>query len=167
VKDAWVELASGAQTQTVQADAVTGQLYGQVTIGDGSAYSLRLGWGDVEITVPELTMPVAPFDGEVTMEGDYDAPGALAATWTPRSDGAFVGTKININHHAAGPTFTVCQAPGDAGGFAATATMINPLAVSTGLEFQGIDVHQIASAWVRGGCVEVRMGKRHYVQPNP
>jgi hypothetical protein len=166
-KDLEVELTAGGASQTLAGDAVTGLAYGAVTVGDGGSIALVVRYGEVEIHVPAMSPPAEPLVAEVETEGDYDAPGALRARWTPLGDGSVVGTFIAINHHAGGPTFTECRVDGAAGSFSATAPMINPLAVSTGLEFQGVDHYQYAAAQTRAGCVDVRFGARVYVQPVP
>jgi hypothetical protein len=168
IKDATLLVTSGADARVYTADPQLGGIYSQVDIGDASAsYAMRLGWGD---TVVELAaMPVA--DGSlgnpmVTTEGDYDAPGALDATWEPAQSGAFVTSRIPINHHAAGPTFTECAAPESAGAFHADADMINPLAVVTGLEFQGLQHEFVAAATTPSGCIEFRFGTQIFAFPN-
>ena len=83
----------------------------------------------------------------------------------PAKDGAFVRTTIPINHHAGGPTFTECAAPDGSGAFHADAAMINPLAVKTGLEFQGVEHVFVAAAVTPQGCVEFRFGTKIPVQP--
>jgi len=125
-------------------------------------------WGETEVELE--AMPVA--SGELadvaidTESDEYDMPGALDATWQPADDGAFVRSRIPINHHAGGPTFTECRAPTSAGAFHADANMVNPLAVQTGLEFQGIDHVFIAAARTPQGCIEFRFGTPIYAFPN-
>jgi hypothetical protein len=130
-------------------------------IGDASSsFAMTLSWGDTQIILD--AMPVA--SGELadlavdTESSTYDMPGALDATWQPPDDGAFVRTRIPINHHAGGHTFTDCHAPTSAGTFHADAEMIDPLSVQTGLEFQGIDHIFVAAAHTPQGCVEFRFG---------
>jgi hypothetical protein len=43
--------------------------------------------------------------------------------------------------------------------------MVNPLAVVTGLEFQGVDHVHLAAAVTPMGCVEFRFGKHLDVWP--
>jgi hypothetical protein len=44
--------------------------------------------------------------------------------------------------------------------------MINPLAVVTGLEFQGLHHEFVAAATTPSGCVEFRFGTQIFVFPN-
>ena len=44
--------------------------------------------------------------------------------------------------------------------------MIDPLAVITGLEFQGIEHVFVAAATTPEGCVEFRFGEQELVFPN-
>ena len=110
-------------------------------------------------------MAVAPggLDYVLTLEGDSMAPGALDLSWTPQADGALVTTLISINHHAAGPTLTACAAATAAGNLRADAEMIDPLAVVTGLEFQGANHVNVAAAWTEEGCVELRYGTQDWM----
>jgi hypothetical protein len=144
-----------------------GGIYSELDIGEASSsYAMTLSWGELEIEL--AAMPVASGmleDAMVTTEGDYSAPGALDATWAPAQTGAHVRSRIPINHHAAGPTFTECVAPESAGGFHADADMIDPLAVVTGLEFQGLEHVFVAAANTPAGCVEFRFGAQLAISP--
>ena len=55
------------------------------------------------------------------------------------------------------------HAPVSAGSFRADADMVDPLAVSTGLEFQGVSHFAFAAAETAGGCVEFRLGSQWHV----
>lgn len=168
VKDATLLVSSGAAEREYTSDPQLGGIYSMLDIGDAaSPYAMTLSWADTEVRL--AAMPVAGdtlTNPAVEIEGDYDAPGALDATWEPSDDGSFVRSRIPINHHAAGPTFTECAAPASAGTFHADADMINPLAVATGLEFQGLEHVYVASAVTPQGCVEFRFGVQIYVFPN-
>ena len=168
VKDATLVVRTGADERQYLADAQLGNIYSTVDIGDAaSSYAMTLSWGDTEVLLD--AMPVAAGDlanVAVTTEGDYAAPGALDASWDPSNQGAFVRSRIPINHHAGGPTFTECAAPESAGAFHADADMVNPLAVVTGLEFQGIEHVYVAAATTPQGCVEFRFGEQMFVFPN-
>jgi hypothetical protein len=163
IKNANLQVSTGTEQRQYSADPTLGGIYSMLDIGDASSsYAMTLSWNDTQITLD--AMPVAngkldelAVDTESTVN---NLPGALDATWQPPGDATFVRTRIPINHHAGGPTFTECAAPTDAGTFHADADMINPLAVQTGLEFQGIDHVFIAAARTPQGCVEFRFGKR-------
>jgi hypothetical protein len=163
IKDATLQVSVDSEQRQYAADPSLGGIYSPLDIGDAtSSFAMTLRWGDTEITLEP--MPVA--SGELedvaidTESTQYNMPGALDAIWQPSGDGAFVRTRIPINHHAGGPTFTECRAPTSAGSFHADAEMINPLAVQTGLEFQGMDHVFIAAAQTPQGCVEFRFGTR-------
>ena len=95
--------------------------------------------------------------------GGLDSPTALDLTWTPPADAGTVLTRIPINHHAGGPTFTDCAANASAGTLHVAGAMLTPLAVSTGLEFQGIAHAQSAAVETPQGCIEVRFQTSQYV----
>ncbi|MFM2248262.1 MAG: hypothetical protein RL071_4337 [Pseudomonadota bacterium] len=159
-KDLRVEITHGDGSLQVEADPTTGQLAGSLPSGVGAA-QLVLRWGEVTVRGPAMNVPDGLLaDPTVRFAGDGMAPGAMTARWTARGDGTRVGTHIAINHHAAGPTYTSCLVDESTGGFDATAEMIDPLAVVTGLEFQGLDHLQVAAAEVEGGCVELRVWVR-------
>jgi hypothetical protein len=168
IKDATLRVSTGADEREYAADPELGGIYSTLDIGDqGSSYAMTLSWGETEVEL--AAMPVASgniANLAITTEGDYAAPGALDATWTPSDQGAFVRSRIPINHHAAGPTFTECAAPESAGSFHADAEMIDPLAVVTGLEFQGVEHVFVAAAVTPEGCVELRFGPQVFVFPN-
>jgi hypothetical protein len=167
VKQAELRVRVGAVEREYEADPEQGGIYSQLDIGDAdSSYAMTLSWGDTEVRL--AAMPVASGNlgnPAVTIEGDSALPGALDATWDPASEGAFVRSRIPINHHAGGPTFTECAAPDSSGGFHADAEMIDPLAVHTGLEFQGLEHVFVAAATTPQGCVEFRFGPQLFVFP--
>jgi hypothetical protein len=163
IKDATLEVETGGAQRSYSADPQLGGIYSTLDIGDAdSSYSMRLSWNEMQVLLEP--MPVASADladvAVVTESDDYDMPGALDATWRPGGSGAFVRSRIPINHHAGGPTFTECRAPESSGAFHADAAMINPLAVQTGLEFQGLEHVFVAAATTPQGCVELRFGAR-------
>jgi hypothetical protein len=141
-------------------DEATGQLWGDVGPADAT-YVLSLHAGDTTLVSPELRLAAELADALVLGTGSYDAPTLLEASWTPSS--GRVRSVIPINHHAGGPTFTFCDVAADPGGFTATAEMLQPLAVSTGLEFQGLEHVESAAAEADGVCVEFRAGTNQYV----
>ncbi len=152
-----LDVTADGTTQTITANEVTGQLFGD--LGSGTAdVTLTLRFGDEQIEVPALPF-AAPLSGlMMELEGDSSAPMSLDVTWSPRDDGSRVRTVVPINHHAAGPTFTYCDVPASQPGFHADEGMLVPLAVITGLEFQGIDVARTAAAYTSSGCIEFRVG---------
>lgn len=135
-------------------DPVSGTIYGSVEATE-SPLSLTLTLGDVEVELPPMAMATAPAGVMVSGQGDSCAPESLDVTWTPADDDRRVRTEIPINHHAAGPTFTHCEAGiGDAG-LHADGPMLVPLAVVTCLEFQGVVIGRVASVTTPAGCIEV------------
>lgn len=167
VKDAKLVVSAGGQQRVYEADAELGGIYSMLDIGDeGSAYAMTLSWGDTQITL--APMPVGSgkiAELSVSIAGDSQTPGALDAMWQPSGQGGFLRSRIPINHHAGGPTFTDCAAPESAGAFHADAEMVDPLAVVTGLEFQGVEHVFIAAAETAQGCVEFRFGPQLFVFP--
>jgi hypothetical protein len=168
IKDAVLTVSTGADERQYSADAQLGGIYSTLDIGDAtSSYEMTLGWGDILIELEAMAVAGGNvMNAAVTIEGTYDAPGALDASWDASATGAFVRSRIPINHHAGGPTFTECAALESAGAFHADAGMIDPLAVSTGLEFQGIEHVFVAAATTPQGCVEFRFGEQMFVFPN-
>ena len=159
IKTARLTVVGADEERTYEADAATGDLYGAIDF-DGP-YALTLTWGDRELVLPATARAGAVTDVSVTAEGTYERPDALDVTWSvPDDTDTSVATTIPINHHAAGPTFTVCRAPADSGGFTVPAPMVNPLAVVTGLEFQGVDHVRTAAVTLPEGCVDFWLGAR-------
>ncbi len=70
-------------------------------------------------------------------------------------------THIPINHHAGGPTFTECWVEASVHTLQVPGAMLVPLAVETGLEFQGVEHVQVAAAETPAGCVELRATYKH------
>lgn len=165
LKQLTVTITSDGQSESFSADTTTGDLGDQVTVGDITSTIDLLVQGDgFTITMPASPVGDGKVDLSVSGTGNQDLPGAITATWTPLTDGSTVASLIPINHHAGGPTFTSCLAPGSAGSFFAEATMVDPLAVSTGLEFQGIDHVYTAAAHTPDGCVEFWLGSRVFAE---
>lgn len=160
IKDGTLTLRAGSDEQSFATDPTLGGLYGTLTLGSADAtFEASLAWGDVTVELPATAYAAKPLGNVmVLLEGDYSAPGALDATWDPPAEGGFVLTTIPMNHHAAAPTFTFCAAPASAGAIHADAEMVDPLAVITGLEFQGLDYVEVAAAETPAGCVEFRVG---------
>ena len=167
IKDAKLVLTADGAKREYAANATLGGIYSMLDLGSAaSSYAMTLSWGANVVNL--AAMPVANGmlgNAAVMTEGDYSNPGALDATWKPSAQGAFVRSRIPINHHAGGPTFTECAAPESAGAFHADAAMINPLAVQTGLEFQGLEHVFVAAATTPAGCIEFRFGARILISP--
>lgn len=155
--DAMLEVSVNGVVQTYAADPTTGDLYGAVGL-PGDRYTLTLTFAGQQIEVPEMGLARGLADVLLVAGGDSMAPGALQATWSPPAEGGRVSTLIAINHHAGGPTFTRCDVDAAVGRFDADAAMLTPLAVSTGIEFQGIEHTHTAAAYTALGCVDVRLG---------
>ncbi len=156
--DLVVTATAGDVSHEARGDPHYGWLYHQWPDEDED-WSLEVSFGQNRFTAP--AMPIASgLEGvAVTVESsDEDAPGALDAIWIPLDDGSIVRSEIPINHHAQSGTFTLCEAGAEAGGFHAEAEMIDPLAVITGLEFQGLEHLHVAAADTSVGCVELRYG---------
>jgi hypothetical protein len=167
VKTASLLISAGGEEQTIGADPTIGGFNGEVTVGDaGSDFGMQLTWGDLTVDLAPLGYLAGPLeDAAILLEGDQSAPGALEARWTSSGAGGHVFTRININHHAAAGTFTSCAAPESAETFQADAEMIDPLAVITGLEFQGLEYVNVAAAETPVGCIEFWLGEQVYVFP--
>jgi hypothetical protein len=152
-RDVELELRGGAQTQTFMASGL-GELYGAVTLA-GSALAATLTFGEHTVTLVETPLAAALTGLSGTLAGGYDRPEALDLQWTGPTTGS-VYTLIPINHHAAGPTFTECMVPASARSLHVDGDMLEPLAVETGLEFQGVQHAHFAAAETPAGCVELR-----------
>ena len=161
--DLEVIATAGGTTHTAQGDPDYGWLYEQWDHG-GEDWALELSFGQDRLSVPAMPIATGLEGVTVTVESSQEtAPGALTATWTPAADGSLVRTEIPINHHAQSGTFTLCEAGAELGSFTADAAMVDPLAVITGLEFQGLHHLQVASAITSVGCVELRYGVQLHV----
>jgi len=168
IKNASLRISTGAEERRLAADPQLGGIYSPLDIGDASStYAMTLSWDDTEVRLDAMSVARSDLgDAMVTVESDdYDMPGALDASWEPSADDSIVRSRIPINHHAGGPTFTDCRAPVSTGAFHADAAMINPLAVRTGLEFQSVQHVFVAAAATPQGCVEFRFGDSIPVSP--
>jgi hypothetical protein len=157
--DASLTLDDGSGEVVLEADPITGDFYGTAA-PDAEAIALTLRFGPVEVELPAMTLAADLPDLAVALQGEWTAPMAFDATWTPRDDDSRVHTVIPINHHAQGPTFTVCDVPSNTGAFHAEQAMLVPLAVVTGLEYQGTWVSNTAAVHTSVGCVDVRLGRQ-------
>jgi len=160
--DGRVTLTASSVDETFDAEPTTGEIFGTVTL-PGPTFAFELSYGTVRIHVDATTAP-GMLDALVgTLEGGYEAPTRLDVAWSTKDVGTEVFTHIPINHHAAGPTFTECSVSGASGGFSVGEAMLEPLAVVTGLEFQGIEHVRFAAAETPAGCVEVQFLERYYL----
>lgn len=144
-----LELSADGQISTHSADD-RGLVWGQLNGEERFRFTLS---GPVSIQSEEMLLPEA-ISATVTSQGDWDAPGELAVSWTGGGEG-WVTTKIPINHHANSPTFTSCHASAEGGGFQVPAEMVNPLSVHTGFEFQGLEHGAHAAVQTEAGCVQI------------
>jgi hypothetical protein len=160
-----VTLTDGETWNFASGDPQGGWLYEQWEHG-GEDWAMRVAFGQDLFEAPAMPIAAGLEGVTVTVESsDEWAPGALEASWTPMDDGSLVRSEIPINHHAQAGTFTLCEAGAEQGGFRADAEMIDPLAVVTGLEFQGLWHLQVASVETSVGCVELQYGAQLYVSP--
>jgi len=153
--DATMVLRAGGDEQTFEADDVTGELGGTITLA--APYTLEAEFFGQVVTLEEaLEGPDLLTNFSAMLIGTYDAPEGVEADWDAAPEGTHVFTRVPINHHAAAPTFTECVVGAEAGELSIPGEMLEPLAVSTGLEFQGFDHIVFAAAETANGCVEIR-----------
>lgn len=140
-----------------------GDLWGTLSV-PGDSFGARLqAPGAFTVEVPASEIPPALVNAAGRLEGSLDVPTGANITWTPSASGALVHTLIRINHHVPEPTFTECQVPASAGQMRIEEAMLTPLAVVTGLEFQGISHVRFAAAETPLGCLEVRFERHQYI----
>ncbi|MBI4816072.1 MAG: hypothetical protein HY791_07440 [Deltaproteobacteria bacterium] len=155
-----VRVIGGASEQRFEADS-NGLASGQIMLPD-QALSLELTGPDLLVTTSALEVPRELADVSGTLRGTYDAPVSVDVRWTPVA-GARVTTLIRINHHVPRATFTECVVDSTDGLLHIDEPMLTPLAVATGLEFQGIWHTRFAAAELPNGCLELRFTRQHYV----
>jgi hypothetical protein len=162
VEDLLLTLQAGEQTQLFEPQYV-GQLYGPITLS-GRDFSATLVFSGLTVHLPQTTVPQPLEDLVGTWHGGNESPEGLRFQWTIPDDpaGAEVFTNIPINHHAAGPTHTRCAVPAAEGSFSVAGEMLTPLAVVTGLEFQGLEHVRVAAAVTSKGCIEFQWMVFHY-----
>ena len=153
-------LSAGSASQTFVASGTNGA-YGIVTL-PGRTFSLEVSWSGLTVTLGDTTVPDELEGLSGTESGPWNAPTSLDLAWTPPAAGTSVFTHIPINHHAGGPTYTECLVPASAGSLHVDGAMLAPLAVVTGLEFQGIDHARFAAAQTPLGCVELSFRVQQY-----
>lgn len=130
--------------------------------GPKTPLALEISGPGLRIDVPFMDIPPELSNLSGMLDGTYDAPRAVDVRWDPVS-GAQVYTRIPINHHVGSATNTECDVAGSAGQFHVDQAMLVPLAVATGLEFQGVEHVRFASAELPSGCLEVRFRRHHYL----
>jgi hypothetical protein len=162
--DVAVTVTIAGEDHAFSADASGGYLYGELPLAE-EIEGMRISLGGAAVDVPAMALAGDLPDLQVVAAGDWDTPGELTVRWTPAPAGTVVRTLIPINHHAGAPTFTACAAPAEAGGFTVPAEMVNPLAVLTGLEFQGCHHVSLAAVHLPEGCVEVWAGTQIFAFP--
>ncbi|MBI2375230.1 MAG: hypothetical protein HYV07_14635 [Deltaproteobacteria bacterium] len=155
-----VTLTGAAGNQTLTLDG-SGSGWAEVSLPDDSL-AVTLLADDARLITPSMSIPAVLGGLTGALGGSYDAPTSVDVSWAPVS-GAHVFTHISINHHVPAPTFTECLVDGSSGSFHIGADMLTPLAVVTGLEFQGVEHVRLASAPLGSGCVEFRFTRRHYL----
>jgi len=160
--DAALVLHNDAGEMRIEADPVTGDIWGQVNVA-GRAFAVDLSFAGHRVTLATTESPGTLDSASGTLDGGYEAPERLELAWSTTATGSHVYTRIPINHHAAGPTFTECTVPASVGAMSIDEDMLAPLAIITGLEFQGIEHVRFAAAHTPLGCVELRFIVRHYV----
>ncbi len=156
LKDLELSVSADGQSTSHSADA-QGLIWGQLALESTFSFALS---GAVEVQSEEMVLP-EPITPVVTSNGDYDKPGTLKVSWQGSTEG-WVQTVIPINHHANSPTFTACHSPADQSEFEVPAAMVDPLAVSTGLEFQGLEQGQFAAVETPAGCVQISVVNQVY-----
>jgi len=135
---------------------------GLVTL-PGNTFSVQLRSATRTINLGATVIPAALQGITGSLAGGLDTPTALDVTWTPGPADTAVFTRIPINHHAAADTFTECSVDAPVGSLHVDQAMLQPLAVHTGLEFQGLFHGRFAAAELPEGCVEIRFFTRQFV----
>jgi hypothetical protein len=154
---------AGGDQQELDADPATGELSGDITLA-GDRFALEVtAFGQTVTLTPETGVPELLTGFTATLRGTYDAPEGIDASWDPAPAGSHLFTRIPVNHHAAGPTFTECAMDAHAGSLDIAQEMVEPLAVATGLEFQGFQHIRFAAAETARGCVEIRFTRQQSI----
>jgi hypothetical protein len=161
--DARLVVRSGGDEQVFDADPATGDLAGDITLA-GDRFAIEVtAFGQTVTLTPETGVPDLLTGFSATLRGTYDAPQGVDASWDAAPAGSHLFTRIPVNHHAAGPTFTECAIGAEAGTLDIAQEMVEPLAVATGLEFQGFQHIRFAAADTARGCVELRFTRQQSV----
>ncbi len=158
--DATLIVSGGGQEQVLVPMGDDDAIGATLTL-PGESFSLALDAYGQHITLVETMVPDA-LEGVVqTLGGNYSEPTSLDISWTTPEEGE-VHTLIRINHHVFETTFTDCHVQASTGAMHINGDMLMPLAVSTGLEFQGVDHMRFAAADTPAGCVEFRYSRRTF-----
>lgn len=154
--DGRLVVRAGGDEQVFEAEPATGELGGDITLpGDSFAVEV-VAFGQKVTLESETSVPDLLSDFSASLVGTYDAPEGIDAAWDPAPDGSHLFTRIPVNHHAAGPTFTECAVDASLGEIHIDQPMLEPLAVATGLEFQSFEHIRFAAGETSRGCVEFR-----------
>jgi hypothetical protein len=155
-------IETGGRTEELTGDG-SGSLFTMLPPGS-EPVRLRLRGPGFDVEVPPLAIPPALGGVRGQLAGSTEAPGDLALTWTPPAVAdTTVFTNIDINHHVREPTFTRCAVVARAGSLMVPGAMLAPLAVVTGLEFQGLEHVVFAATETPHGCLEFRFTRRIFV----
>lgn len=160
VDDVVIEVIKGTSSETFASTDESGFVYGELALQ--SPFSLEVRWGAQTVVLAEQASPSGLTDAAGTLMGSYDAPAGIDITWTGASDGV-VFTRVPINHHIGGQTFTECTVPAVQGEMHIDGEVLTPLAGGTGLEFQGIAHVYFAAAQTDAGCVELRYSVDQFI----
>ncbi len=163
-EDVMVALWRGELRQVFERNHWWGGFGGAIEIGPGPySLELELAQGAIRVVSDALDVPGELEAVKGVLKGGSEAPQSLTLTWEGGEEGAHVFTHIPINHHVGGPTFTECQVDATVGEIAVGEAMLAPLAVVTGLEFQGMEHVVFAAAQTTVGCVELRLQRGAWV----
>lgn len=159
-ESATVTLVKGGDSQVMAFDVNNNAIYGEVTLA--LPFGMEVAFGERTVVLAESDMPAGLTNPQGMLMGDSSAPGDFDITWSGAADGT-VFTHVPMNHHVGGPTFTECAVPASANELHIDGEMLAPLALETGLEFQGIEHMLVAAAETPEGCVEIRYSTQHSV----
>ena len=152
-KNAKLTILAGAQKQEMPVDPTTNDPSGEITLS-GDTFGVEFQWDGTTVTMPATKVPALLQNVKERLTGSLEDPNVLTVTWNVPNQDSHVYSLIPINHHAGGPTFTECLTPSSSGTFMVQKSMLTPLAVSTGLEFQGVRHLRYAAAQTPKGCIE-------------
>lgn len=160
-EDLQLVLRAGQDEQVFSAPS-PGAAGGAVTL-PGRTFAVELHGLGLVVRVADTTVPEMLSGLSGALSGTYDAPVAVDITWDAPVGASQVFTHIPINHHVARATFTECVVDATSRALHVDRPMLEPLAVATGLEFQGVLHVRFAAATTSLGCVEVRAFTPHYL----
>ena len=123
---------------------------------------MKLSFAEYTVTLAPTSLPAELQNLASTGLENSFSPGDIRITWDAANSGEEIFTRIPINHHVGGPTFSECAAPISAGEMLIAKEYVEPLAVSTGLEFQGVEAMNRAAAETPLGCIEFRFQKKYF-----